>query len=139
MKKLKQMLKELHHWNHVKHLGHKMNLHSRNQGRKRKSLRKQVIGYLVIAGYDIFDFCLTSLLFWRSSRSLKVSRRRKTFVNVGARIFTGQLPFLSPNLQCQNTEGISLLMDINHFVNLVYVYMVCTVAHNDYVLVHIFN
>ena len=50
------------------------------------------------------------------SRLRRVSQRpsiRRTFGDWGCGIFTGRMPFLSPKLQCQSTEGIYWYLSVN--------------------------
>ena len=59
--------------------------------------------------FTTFSFCLTVPFFGGNSGSQSVEGHphKEPFGTAVSRLFTGQMPFLSPNQQCQSTEGMS--------------------------------
>jgi len=69
---------------------------------------------LLLINTTAFSFCLTGLFSSNHSRLLRFGQIPKGLQTAGGRFFTSWMPFLSPNLQCQSTEGtvtLCLLID----------------------------
>ena len=62
----------------------------------------------------ILSFCLTSLFFQRLLQ-VRPGLQLDFFGIAGARVFTGHMSFLSPNQQCQSTEGIPACLYMGKF------------------------